>query len=158
MLAWHVSIVRLMVCINFSVDDLHFSRHSVFEGKIPHQQVPNIEDIPKGVCFKKRIPRTGAPLSVCSSQRSATAIEAFVRDLLKDPIQHVSSEQDLIQRVHAEVSTLREADTQRNHQAVTGRFASPESPTLAVFTRVAETLRDECLFVAHSEYTGRNFV
>jgi hypothetical protein len=106
-----------------------------------------------------------------TTQRSATAIEAFVRDLLKDPVHYAENEVSIATMVQGEVygapwqlglitavlsiprlclylSPHPCLSAQRNHQAVTGRFANPEQPSVAVFANVANALRDECAFIA----------
>lgn len=74
-------------------------------------------------------------------QRSATAIEAYIRELVQDPVHTVESDQELTDTVHH----------QKAHEAITGRFSSPGAAALPVFRSVAEALRDECLFVAHTD-------
>lgn len=76
-----------------------------------------------------------------------------MRELLRDPVHHAADEADLVNTVHSQARWRTAFLTvQRNHQAVTGRFASASLPDVAVFNRVAETLRDECTFVSHTEY------
>lgn len=45
-------------------------------------------------------------MRVSNVQRSATAIEAFMRELLRDPVHHVSDEAELVQMVHGLVRVV----------------------------------------------------
>ncbi|EGD77808.1 hypothetical protein PTSG_08898 [Salpingoeca rosetta] len=84
-----------------------------------------------------KVYRNGRPLrQEYRGQRSAVAIEKFVRELLAPPVTQATSEDDIKKFV------------EKHHKAVVGYFPAKDAASYPSFEQLAQLLRDDCHFIA----------
>jgi endoplasmic reticulum resident protein 44 len=108
--------------------DCEVSETFVLRERFAVQKYPTLRVFRKGQVLK----------SEYRGQRTANAIETFVKELLRDPVYTAEGETDLLAKV----------DSMRNHQAIVGRFMANEGTAVDSFRKIASILRDNCAFVA----------
>eukprot|EP01147_Barroeca_monosierra_P005226 gene5226-8828_t len=72
-------------------------------------------------------------------QRSAVAIEKYIRELLEPPVKEVTNDQEIVDMIKI------------HHKAVIGIFPERSHPSFSNFQELANVLRDTCHFAAKFE-------